>query len=123
MRRLTELAVVHFAVLAVSGLGVMTGRAETLIGTEAYDLGADTHLQGSAATINVGTNGLVTLTMMRTDNGGILELVARENALGYGWPTLSVEAAPVPEPSPAALAAAGFLLLLFRFSGQWTARR
>jgi hypothetical protein len=132
MRPRKTLVLVHCAVLALSGLGALTGRADTLIRTLAYDLGADAYVQGSAVSfsspvlldlVRTDSNRLVTIAMMRTDSGGILPLASKENSAGHGLPTLIVQADPVPEPSPAALAAGGFLLLLFRFSAQWTARR
>jgi len=68
-------------------------------------------------------NGLVTIALNRTDNASFIDLVSREAVTAFQLPTLVVEANPLPEPSPVALAGAGFLVLLFRLSAQWTPRR
>lgn len=68
-------------------------------------------------------NGLVTIALNRTDNASFIDIASRESVAGYQLPTLVVEANLLPEPSPVTLAGAGLLVLLFRFSAQWTPRR
>ncbi len=67
---------------------------------------------------------LMTLDMHGADTQCPLQIGSGDTTTGFLVPTSAIiKVNVIPEPSPAVLAAAGFLVLLIRLNSQWTTRR
>jgi hypothetical protein len=67
------------------------------------------------AALQNDTNGFLTIAMLRTDTAGIVQIASKENTGGYQFPTLTINATPVPEPASFCLILLVVAALGFRY--------